>query len=83
MANRRFWIQEGDVASETPPDDETHVPTVSEISQNPDNRLANEVLQALSILDLVVIGNGKSRLLKNGDISIVYGEALSEIENVN
>ena len=39
-----------------------------------------EVIQALSLLALVVMDNAKSRILKNGNVAVVQERAISQTE---
>ena len=71
----------GDVVSKTSYDGETQVSPVKEIERITCNRNENEPLQALSILELSVIGRAEDRVLKNRNISRANGEALSQIGN--
>ena len=75
LADRRSRIQEG-VASETSPDGEKQVSTVNEIWQNPEHAIENVALQELSIVELAVIDNATSRVLKIENVDRIKAEAL-------
>ena len=65
---------------ETTSDSEMHYLTGDNVRRNMEKETEIEVTQALSLLELVAMGNAKPRILKNGNVRIVQEQAISQIE---
>ena len=82
LTRRRFRYSEGwDV--EIPPGTEMQDSSVNMAHRTRISEKEVAVLQSLAILERLVLNNATERIVKNEDLLIVHGQAVSQIEETN